>query len=113
MAKKEKEIVEEENVKVEEKSVDCTPLFYNLGLTSMIQGIAGFEAAFFILAALDSMEDGILTIFLILLFLNIASSIPFGILGIIKGKAKAKGITGLVLTGLSLLIFIGILLARS
>ena len=58
MTKKEKEIIEEENVKAEEKSVDRTPLFYNLGLTSMIQGIAGFEAAFFILAALDSMEDG-------------------------------------------------------
>ena len=113
MAKKEKEIIEEENVKTEEKSVDRTPLFYNLGLTSMIQGIAGFEAAFFVLAALDSMEDGMLTIFLILLFLNIDSSIPFGILGIIKGKAKAKGITGLILTGLSLLIFIGIILARS
>lgn len=113
MAKKEKEIVEEAEKIEESKSVDRTPLFYNLGLTSMIQGIAGFEAAFFILAALDSMEDGILTIFLILLFLNIASSIPFGILGIIKGKAKAKGITGLILTGLSLLVFIGILLVRS
>ena len=99
MSKEEMKVEQQENAK--EK-----PAIFNIfGLVSLIIGISSSVISFIMLLGMDSLRHlNITVLFVLILLLANITGIAFGVFGILSKKAKVKGIIGLALSVVALLM---------